>query len=252
MSGGRCRPHLRERSSPCSCSRVSPAPQRAQTGAPAATLSSLPLAAGSLVSRTLGRDQVAYRIHRKRRRPRRTKRAPGALRPLRRARSPGALGRRHPLPAPARDGLRALAAAGRSRSAHKACKPRLLPARLADRVVCERPGRARAGIHARTCTRGSSGRGTADARFLAFWEPVGKISRRESIPAAGGSRSAVTPRAFAYRGLVGRRRPGARDLPARLELAADPVAAGRRRRSPLSGHHRSVLPEAKLRVDGRG
>ena len=50
----------------------------------------------------------------KRRRPRRTKRAPGALRPLRRARSPGALGRRHPLPAPARDGLRTLAAAGRS------------------------------------------------------------------------------------------------------------------------------------------
>ncbi len=42
---------------------VSPTPQRTQTRAPAATLSSLPLAAGSLVSRTLGRDQIAYRIH---------------------------------------------------------------------------------------------------------------------------------------------------------------------------------------------
>ena len=42
---------------------VSPTPQRTQTSAPAATLSSLPLAAQSLVSRTLGRDQVSYRIH---------------------------------------------------------------------------------------------------------------------------------------------------------------------------------------------
>ena len=42
---------------------VSPTAPRTQTGAPAATLSSLPFAAGSLVSRTLGRDQVSYRIH---------------------------------------------------------------------------------------------------------------------------------------------------------------------------------------------
>ena len=43
---------------------VSPTAPRTQTRAPAATLSSLPLAAGSLVSRTLGRDQGVYRIHR--------------------------------------------------------------------------------------------------------------------------------------------------------------------------------------------
>src|SRR6187551_2724263 len=42
---------------------VSPTPQRTHTSAPAATLSSLPLAAQPLVSRTLGRDQVSYRIH---------------------------------------------------------------------------------------------------------------------------------------------------------------------------------------------
>ena len=84
----------------------------------------------------------------KRKHPRRPKRAPGALRPLRRARSPCALGRRHPFPAPARDRLRTLAAAGRSRSTRSAREPRLLPARLPDRVVRERPARPRAGLHA--------------------------------------------------------------------------------------------------------
>jgi hypothetical protein len=46
---------------------ISPAPQRAAStlpGAPAATLSALPLAAQSLVSRTLGRDGASYSIHR--------------------------------------------------------------------------------------------------------------------------------------------------------------------------------------------
>ena len=45
---------------------------------------------------------------------------PGGLRPLRRTRSPGASGERHPRLAPARRRLRALAAAGRSRSTHSA------------------------------------------------------------------------------------------------------------------------------------
>ena len=42
---------------------VSPTAPRTQTRAPAATLSSLPSRPESLVSRTLGRDQVSYRIH---------------------------------------------------------------------------------------------------------------------------------------------------------------------------------------------
>ena len=191
---------------------ISPAPEHApsvQPKAAAARLEALPFAVHPLVSRTLGRDQVSYSIHR----------AASGLAATNRAQGLSARFGAHGVQVRTGRGTLAfrLRAAGYGRnlasrcvgSADSACKPRLLPARAADGVVCERPTRTRTGIHPEGATDRRR-EWAADASPLALWQPDPSLER-------GSTSLSFTNSSLRYAGLTAFDARGHR-LPARLEL----------------------------------